>query len=62
MISEGLCIQDRNGPGREVARVTCAHAQGAAKWCAWFRDVLHVSWCYVAKAQTLTVCLRENHV
>ena len=38
------------------------YVQGAAKWCVCFLDVLHFSWCYVAKAQTLTVSLRENHV
>ena len=36
--------------------------QAAAKWYECFLDVLHVLWCYVAKAQTLTVSLRENHV
>ena len=34
--------------------------QGAVKWCVCFQDVLHVPWCYVEIAQTLTVNSHEN--
>ena len=45
-----------------MIRMKLPYMQGAAKWCACFLDVLRVSWCYVAIAQTLTVSLRENQV